>query len=180
MRKTTALKRHRGFIAKLAHFNVAWNLLLFALNPAWGSIVLAWVWMAVAAYLTIGMIIERRRLRSVDARHEFLRRPQPKLPDPFRRSERIKALQIQVARLAPQIDELRRSVMLEAGERVVALPHEKCSHWPRDEVKLADGTTVAYICRRCDHDWANESWVASGAAVERQEHEPQAHSGVPK
>lgn len=36
------------------------------------------------------------------------------------------------------------------------------NHWPRDAVRLADGTVVAHICRRCDHSWANEHWVTSG------------------
>lgn len=36
------------------------------------------------------------------------------------------------------------------------------SHWPRDPVQLADGTTVAHICRRCDRSWVNEQWVNAG------------------
>jgi hypothetical protein len=57
----------------------------------------------------------------------------------------------------------RRHAFLYANERVIPAPQVAAhSHWPRDEVQLNDGTTVAYICRRCDHSWANEDWVATG------------------
>lgn len=56
-----------------------------------------------------------------------------------------------------------KSITLEAGEAVLRPPAPKaCTHWPRDEVKLSDGAVAAYICRRCDHSWANEDWVMLG------------------
>jgi len=51
---------------------------------------------------------------------------------------------------------------------VTVRPHARCEargHWPREVVRLADGTTVAHICRRCDHDWADEHWVKTGHEV---------------
>lgn len=155
------LRRWRGLAAIMAWINVFWNLLLFAVNPAWGSLVLAGIWMLAGSAWTALSVSAKRRDRA-DATYEFLMRPQPKLPDPFRQPG--------------------RTYVLEPGERIFHLPQgftrvetprgtryirgtraiRECSHWPRDEVKLADGTTVAYICRRCDHNWANEDYVRKG------------------
>lgn len=38
----------------------------------------------------------------------------------------------------------------------------RCGHWPRDAVRISDGTVVAHICRRCDVDWVNDHWVKTG------------------
>jgi len=131
----------------LAYINVAVNLLLYSANPAWGSLALVGIWLLVAALYTAIIVKDRRRVPAA-ARHPFL------FGGPVG----------------------TRAVVLERGESLVALPNgwsrlettrgtryvKACSHWPRDEVKLADGTTAAYICRRCGHDWVNEDYVRSG------------------
>lgn len=134
----------RSLATTLAYFNVALNLL-------GGSLLLAGIWL-VAALGWTGWMVSARRRRQADAwRHS-----------PFI----MRAGTVQM--LAPVTGELRRS--MQPGERVIPIPQvggvrktqvpsRACGHWPRDEVRLTDGTTVAYICRRCDHDWANEDWV---------------------
>lgn len=71
----------------------------------------------------------------------------------------------EINRQAPRVGASRSSIVLRPGERVIPLPQvparQSCSHWPRDEVRLGDGSIVAYICRRCGRDWANEEWVTS-------------------
>jgi hypothetical protein len=39
----------------------------------------------------------------------------------------------------------------------------ECQHWPRDVVKLMDGTEVAYICRKNPkHVVLNREWIEHG------------------
>lgn len=135
-----SLRQYGWMVLPLVYFNVAWNLLLFGLNPAWGSMVLAWAWLTAGFALVIRRRVVAKRQRATARNHAFLMRPQSRLPDPFRRPVFV----------------------LKAGEQVIPIPQvggSNCSHRSRDEVKLSDGTTVAYICRRCNHDWADEQWV---------------------
>lgn len=108
----------------------------------WGFILLAyWIGGGIREYL------QTRRSRAIYQSHTWLMQPPPSVSDTPPRS----------------------IVYLEPGERLIPLPAglkrtatgytQECSHWPRDEVTLSDGTTVAYICRRCGHDWVNEQWV---------------------
>jgi len=141
------VRRWRSLTATLAYFNVAWNLLLYILNPAWGSLILAAIWLAVGALWSTMIVKERRRVQAATQRQSFL--PGGSVVG-------------------------ARPVVLGPSERLVSLPAgwsrqetehgtryiRQCSHWPRDEVKLKDGAVVAYICRRCGHDWADERWVA--------------------
>ena len=140
----------RSLAALLALVQFAFNLLLFAVHPAWGSIVLALVWLATGGFFTGSAIIHRHHEWSARQQHSiFFSVP----------GGPVKA---------------GRTVVLEPGEQL--LPEgwkrletrrdtryvQECSHWPRDDVKLNDGTTVAYICRRCDHDWVDENYVSKG------------------
>lgn len=145
------LRRWRNLAMGLAYANVAWNLLLFAVNPAWGSLLLAGIWLIAALAWSGSLVLSKRREQAAARRHVFLTRPQPRLPDPFRPPVFVLQPGERVVSI-PQV----------GGQRMPQVPRRGCSHWPRDEVKLADGTTAAYICRRCGHDWANEDYVRSG------------------
>lgn len=155
------MRRYLGrWTLPFIYFNVASNLLLFAVNPAWGSMLLAWVWM-VAGFVYV--ISKRRRLPRRFTAMPTLQQIN-NAPIPYLRSEANRHMPVRTG-------QLRRSFILDAGERVIPIPQMggvrtsqvpargTCSHWPRDEVKLNDGTTVAYICRRCGKDWADEQWV---------------------
>lgn len=137
--------RLRPAAMSLAYFNVAFNLLLYAGNPRPSSLVVAGIWMVSALALT-GLVISARHRRQAAMRdHPVLMPAQPILPDPFRWA-------------GPN------TIVLGPGESVIPIPRaarKPCSHWPRDEVKLNDGSVAAYICRACGHDWANEDWVRS-------------------
>lgn len=148
----TFVRRWRKLAMAVIYFNVGSNLLLFAVNPAWGSMVLAWVWL-LAGFCWTGLAIrDKRRSEATARRHEFLMRPQPRLPDPFRQARPV--------------------FVLQPGERIIPIPQvggvrkpqvparESCNHRKRDAVRLSDGTTVAYICRSCDRDWADENYVS--------------------
>jgi len=68
----------------------------------------------------------------------------------------------------PQLTRPKRDLRVSPPSRISRRVGGRCAsggHWPRVVVHLADGTTVAHICRRCDHDWADEHWVKTGHEV---------------
>lgn len=161
----------RSLAAILAYVQVAFNLLLYAVHPVWSTIVLALVWLVTGGFFTGSALIHQRRERGRAVRFEAPL--QPRVSDPV-----ISAVALNYSNAARQHvpvrhGDLRRSFTLDAGEQVLPVGWKRvesargtqyvqeCSHWPRDEVKLSDGSVAAYICRRCGHDWANEDWVRS-------------------
>lgn len=122
----------RNWAMSLAYINAVVNLLV-------GSSMLAAIWLLVGLIWT-GVAVHARRRRLATS--------------PISSA----SLNYSTARSLA-----RPVMMLQPGERVIPilqLRKRTCSHWPRDSVQLSDGTTVAYICRRCDHDWADESYLS--------------------
>lgn len=111
----------------------------------WGFILLAyWIGGGIREYL------QTRRWRAIEQRYVWLM-PPPSVSDTPPRSVVVLGPGERVIPI-PQVGGVRKPQVPDRGT---------CSHWSRHEVRLSDGTTVAYICRRCDHDWVNEQWVVA-------------------
>jgi hypothetical protein len=123
----------------------------------------------VAFWWCIGYITGQRPLLKW-SRRERIKKENPFAVEILRVRDEVNR---EINRQAPRVGASRSSIVLSPGERVIPLPQVggvrkpqvpargTCSHWPRDEVRLSDGSLVAYICRRCGRDWANEEWVTS-------------------
>lgn len=117
--------RARQWVELLAYYNAAWNLLLFALNPAWASMVLAWMCMIVGAFCTFRKGLERRRLQASQQRHP------PLYGGPVLGARAIV--------VGPH----------EAIVPIVPARQKGCQHKRREPVILSTGEVVGWVCIHC-------------------------------